>query len=205
MTSPQDDRGEDLWVLGAEDTENGVMFGIICWLLWKTRNERVFFEVRTLPTVVVAQSLSWSASVGEAWSKTGSMLSEGASKFVTNMAWDPGPYGWITLNSDGSVEREMRGAIEGYKRAWEAGFHKVILKMDSMAAISLLSMRARHAINMEWRWQNFRSSDGETRIWSLSTPTVREIVRQIFSLVSVMAIILGVTRFLFEIVILLIT
>ncbi|CAN1132519.1 hypothetical protein LINPERHAP2_LOCUS7080 [Linum perenne] len=156
MTSPQDDRGEDLWVLGAEDTGQFSIksaYRLICSQneLNQTRNERVFFEVRTLPTVVVAQSLSWSASVGEAWSKTGSMLSEGASKFVTNMAWDPGPYGWVTLNSDGSVDREMRGAIDGYKRAWEAGFHKVILKMDSMAAISLLSMRARHAINTEWR------------------------------------------------------
>ncbi|CAN1130258.1 Putative ribonuclease H protein At1g65750 [Linum perenne] len=87
--------------------------------------------------------------------------------------WEPGPEGWVTLNSDGSVDQqarkasaggvlrnsegrcllafsmnlgscsitraEMRGAIEGLKRTWEAGFRRVVLKMDSKAVISLLT------------------------------------------------------------------
>ncbi|CAN1185703.1 Putative ribonuclease H protein At1g65750 [Linum perenne] len=34
---------------------------------------------------------------------------------------------------------EMRGAIEGLHRVWEAGYRRVVLKMDSRAAIDLLS------------------------------------------------------------------
>ncbi|CAN1185707.1 Putative ribonuclease H protein At1g65750 [Linum perenne] len=33
----------------------------------------------------------------------------------------------------------MRGAIEGLHRVWEAGYRRVVLKMDSRAAIDLLS------------------------------------------------------------------
>ncbi|CAN1130132.1 Putative ribonuclease H protein At1g65750 [Linum perenne] len=33
---------------------------------------------------------------------------------------------------------EIRGALEGLHRTWEAGYRKVILQMDSQAAISIL-------------------------------------------------------------------
>ncbi|CAN1836419.1 Putative ribonuclease H protein At1g65750 [Linum perenne] len=34
---------------------------------------------------------------------------------------------------------ELRGAVRGLQLAWEAGFKKVILRMDSQAAISILT------------------------------------------------------------------
>ncbi|CAN1824284.1 Putative ribonuclease H protein At1g65750 [Linum perenne] len=92
---------------------------------------------------------------------------------VTEIAWDPGPPGWLNLNTDGSFNRnrqgataggllrdehgrclmaftmnlglcsitraELRGAVEGIKRAWEAGYRKILLRLDSKAAISLLT------------------------------------------------------------------
>ncbi|CAN1762608.1 Putative ribonuclease H protein At1g65750, partial [Linum perenne] len=45
----------------------------------------------------------------------------------------------MNLGSCSITRAEMRGAIEGLRRAWEAGHRKVILRMDSTAAISLLS------------------------------------------------------------------
>ncbi|CAN1830977.1 Putative ribonuclease H protein At1g65750 [Linum perenne] len=91
----------------------------------------------------------------------------------TEISWDPGPPGWVTLNTDGSVipsraaataggllrdemgrcllaytvnlgncsitRAELRGAIEGLKRTWDAGFRRVVLLLDSKAAISLLN------------------------------------------------------------------
>ncbi|CAN1123071.1 hypothetical protein LINPERPRIM_LOCUS3027 [Linum perenne] len=33
----------------------------------------------------------------------------------------------------------MRGVIEGLNRAWDAGFRKIILRMDSRAAIAILT------------------------------------------------------------------
>ncbi|CAN1164599.1 Putative ribonuclease H protein At1g65750, partial [Linum perenne] len=91
----------------------------------------------------------------------------------TEIAWDLGPPGWVTLNTDDSVDSnrhgttagglirddlgrcllaftmnlgncsitraELRGAIEGLRRAWRAGYMKVLLQLDSKAAISLLT------------------------------------------------------------------
>ncbi|CAN1177065.1 Putative ribonuclease H protein At1g65750 [Linum perenne] len=155
------------------NSENGTIFGNIYWFLWKSRNERIFAADRTQPAGVVARGLSWSSLVTDALRKTRSVLGEGSSRFEINLAWDPGQADWVTLNTDGSVDRgrrkasvggmlrdsegrcilaftmnlgtcsitraEMRGAIEGLKRTWEAGFRRVILQLDSIAAISLLS------------------------------------------------------------------
>ncbi|CAN1781324.1 Putative ribonuclease H protein At1g65750 [Linum perenne] len=155
------------------NTDNGILFGNICWILWKTRNERIFSNSRVPASGVAAQCHHWSTAVSEALSRTGSLPCASSSRFVANVAWDPGPAGWVTLNTDGSFDRgrrrasaggllrdsegkclfaftmnlgtcsitraEMRGAIEGLKRTWEAGFKKVVLQMDLRAAISLLS------------------------------------------------------------------
>ncbi|CAN1801882.1 Putative ribonuclease H protein At1g65750 [Linum perenne] len=45
----------------------------------------------------------------------------------------------MNLGSCSITRAEMRGAIEGLKRTWEAGFRRVVLKMDSKAVISLLT------------------------------------------------------------------
>ncbi|CAN1156273.1 hypothetical protein LINPERHAP2_LOCUS20857 [Linum perenne] len=71
--------------------KNGVLFGVICWMLWKARNERVFSEIRNLPAGVASHSISWSVSIGEAWRQIGCVLGESVSRFVTDVAWDPGP------------------------------------------------------------------------------------------------------------------
>ncbi|CAN1130093.1 Putative ribonuclease H protein At1g65750, partial [Linum perenne] len=184
------------WLCHFLNSDNGVLFGVICWMLWKVRNERVFSDICAVPAAVAARSLSWSTSVGEVWRHTRCVIRESTSRFVTNVAWDPGPLGWITLNSDGAVDRgtkkastrgilrssdgmcllaytmnlgycsitraEMRGAIEGLKRAWEAGFRRIILQMDSMAAISLLfnGDEIRHQHRMEtFEFQDLRRMD----------------------------------------------
>ncbi|CAN1247865.1 Putative ribonuclease H protein At1g65750 [Linum perenne] len=94
------------------------------------------------------------------------------SRRLTNIAWDPGPPGWVTLTSDGSwtpdrsevaaggllrdklgrcllaftmnlgscsiTRAELQGAIEGLHSIWDAGYRKVVLQLNSRAAISLL-------------------------------------------------------------------
>ncbi|CAN1822235.1 Putative ribonuclease H protein At1g65750, partial [Linum perenne] len=89
------------------------------------------------------------------------------------ISWDPGPPGWVVLNTDGSIDSnrqgatagglirdelgrcflaftmnqgfcsitraELRGSVEELTRAWDAGFRKVILQLDSKVAIALMS------------------------------------------------------------------
>ncbi|CAN1164273.1 Putative ribonuclease H protein At1g65750 [Linum perenne] len=47
----------------------------------------------------------------------------------------------FTMNTGNcSVTRaELRGAVEGLRRSWNAGFRKVILQLDSRAAIAILT------------------------------------------------------------------
>ncbi|CAN1779965.1 Putative ribonuclease H protein At1g65750 [Linum perenne] len=45
----------------------------------------------------------------------------------------------MNLGSCSITRAEIRGAIRGLQLAWEAGFKKVILRMDSQAAISILT------------------------------------------------------------------
>ncbi|CAN1788760.1 Putative ribonuclease H protein At1g65750 [Linum perenne] len=114
-------------------------------------------------------------------------------------SWDPGPEGWVVLNSDGSAYRltgratagglvrdsegrgmlaysmnlgrcsitraEMRGAIEGLRRAWDAGHRNVILRVDSRAAISLLTSESEtpHQHTME----SMEFQDLQRRDWRL--------------------------------------
>ncbi|CAN1186558.1 Putative ribonuclease H protein At1g65750 [Linum perenne] len=117
---------------------------------------------------------------------------------TVNVAWDPGPADWITINSDGSFDAssgratagglarnsngrcmfafttnlgncfitraEMRGAIEGLTRAWNAGYRKVLLQLDSQAAITLLTdarnTRHLHALETD-RFQELQSREWE--------------------------------------------
>ncbi|CAN1132547.1 Putative ribonuclease H protein At1g65750 [Linum perenne] len=94
-------------------------------------------------------------------------------KTPTDVAWNPGEAGWVSLYTDGSADKrrgkaaaggllgdfdgccimafsinlgncsitraEMRGAVEGLRRAWELGYRRILLRMDSLAAISLLT------------------------------------------------------------------
>ncbi|CAN1256833.1 Putative ribonuclease H protein At1g65750 [Linum perenne] len=69
----------------------------------------------------------------------------------------------MNLGSCSITRAEIRGAVEGLRRTWEAGFRKVVLQMDSQVAITLLTsdsnMNNHHSLeieqlelcNREWR------------------------------------------------------
>ncbi|CAN1311977.1 Putative ribonuclease H protein At1g65750 [Linum perenne] len=45
----------------------------------------------------------------------------------------------MNLGNCSITRAEMRGAVEGLRRAWELGYRRILLRMDSLAAISLLT------------------------------------------------------------------
>ncbi|CAN1162601.1 Putative ribonuclease H protein At1g65750 [Linum perenne] len=152
---------------------DSLVFGVMCWMLWKTRNGRIFTAARSSAASVAFQAANWSRQVNLAMTKEDFTTCSRFNRRTIEVRWEPGPEGWVTLNSDGSVDQqarkasaggvlrnsegkcllafsmnlgscsitraEMRGAIEGLKRTWNAGFRRVVLKMDSKAAISLLT------------------------------------------------------------------
>ncbi|CAN1339695.1 Putative ribonuclease H protein At1g65750 [Linum perenne] len=45
----------------------------------------------------------------------------------------------MNIDNCSLTRAEMRGAIEGLNRTWNAGFRRVVLRLDSKAAIALLN------------------------------------------------------------------
>ncbi|CAN1164087.1 Putative ribonuclease H protein At1g65750, partial [Linum perenne] len=154
-------------------SECGILFGITCWQIWKARNSRIFSNSYPTTVSVAIRSQFWTNNVKDATKRECFLSTVQHSRQEAEIAWDPGPVGWVTLNSDGSVDSsraeatagglvrdnqgrcilaytmnlgrcsitraEMRGAIEGLNRTWEAGYRRVVLQMDSSTAISLLT------------------------------------------------------------------
>ncbi|CAN1752800.1 Putative ribonuclease H protein At1g65750, partial [Linum perenne] len=118
---------------------------------------------------------------------------------TVDVAWERGPETWVTLNSDGAVDRlggkaaagglirnsegrcllafsmnlgncsvtraELRGAIEGLHRAWEAGYRKVIAQLDSRVAISILTSGDR--LSNQFALEKARFQELRSREWNL--------------------------------------
>ncbi|CAN1813020.1 Putative ribonuclease H protein At1g65750 [Linum perenne] len=172
------DLSDGTWRLGLQDwicsllrSDQGVLFGIVCWLIWKARNDRIFSGANQDPSEVVHRASFWARTAEEADGRNNLLLGNQVKRRPTEIAWDPGPPGWVTLNTDGSVDSnrqgttvgglirddlgrcflaftmnlgncsikraELRGAIEGLRLAWRAGY--MLLQLDSKAAISLLT------------------------------------------------------------------
>ncbi|CAN1147316.1 Putative ribonuclease H protein At1g65750 [Linum perenne] len=149
------------------------IFGTHCWMLWKARNEQIFTGTQSPAASVAIRSLNWSRQVQMALKNDRFTTGAEAFRRSIDVRWEPGPEGWVVLNSDGSVDKqtkramaggvirsaggrcltafsmnlgncsitraEMRGAIEGLKRAWCAGHRRVVLRLDSLTAISILT------------------------------------------------------------------
>ncbi|CAN1786764.1 Putative ribonuclease H protein At1g65750 [Linum perenne] len=146
MLPPNPSRGEDVWIWGRE--ESGV------------------FSIRSAYELICNIDRS---DEQEKWTSVWKWVGR-----LTDIAWQAGPLGGVTLNSDGSVLRgkaaargllrdsdgrclaayamnlgsctitraEIRGALEGIKWAWEAGYRKLEVQLDSKAAVAILSDRS---------------------------------------------------------------
>ncbi|CAN1184990.1 Putative ribonuclease H protein At1g65750 [Linum perenne] len=151
----------------------GVIFGVTCWYLWRARNDWVFSNITCQAPEIAAKAVSWSSSVIKAMERDIKFLGTANPRSTVNVAWIPPPKGWVSINSDGSVDRtrnrataggilrdyngrgilaytmnlgscsitraELRGAIEGLRRTWDAGYMKVLVQIDSLSTISLIS------------------------------------------------------------------
>ncbi|CAN1175298.1 Putative ribonuclease H protein At1g65750 [Linum perenne] len=170
-----DDRtlGLQDWLCFFLKSEGGLLFGAVCWFLWKARNNRVFGGEAISSVGVAHQASIWVRDSTASEDRNGLISGHQRPRVMTEIAWDPGPPGWLSLNTDGSFDRnrqgattggllrdeygrclfaftmnlglcsitraELRGAVEGLKRAWEAGYRRIMLRLDSRAAISLLT------------------------------------------------------------------
>ncbi|CAN1152850.1 Putative ribonuclease H protein At1g65750 [Linum perenne] len=101
------------WLSDGMEHKDGMLFGISCWYLWKGRNELVFSAKIESPRDLAARISSWTESVASALDHDKTIGTQIPSRTAAIINWDPGPEGWITLNTDGSVNRATGVATIG--------------------------------------------------------------------------------------------
>ncbi|CAN1175299.1 Putative ribonuclease H protein At1g65750 [Linum perenne] len=146
------------WTLGLQDwlcfflkSEGGLLFGAVCWFLWKARNNRVFGGEAISSVGVAHQASIWVRDSTASEDRNGLISGHQRPRFDRNRqgATTGGllrdEYGrclfafTMNLGLCSITRAELRGAVEGLKRAWEAGYRRIMLRLDSRAAISLLT------------------------------------------------------------------
>ncbi|CAN1126071.1 Putative ribonuclease H protein At1g65750 [Linum perenne] len=88
---------------------NSLCFGIICWSLWKVRNARLFSANNESANndsakIVVCSTVSWAGDVSATQQHDDRTLGFRHAWRVAEIAWETGPIGWVTINTDGAVD-----------------------------------------------------------------------------------------------------
>ncbi|CAN1141919.1 Putative ribonuclease H protein At1g65750 [Linum perenne] len=85
---------------------------ILCWYLWKARNELVFNQAVENPQSIVAKAGAWTATVKAALGDSNGRVAIPI-RNRTNVSWEPGLAQWHVLNTDGSVLPQLGSAAAG--------------------------------------------------------------------------------------------
>ncbi|CAN1155670.1 Putative ribonuclease H protein At1g65750 [Linum perenne] len=132
--------------------ENGLRFGIVCWYLWRARNERAS------DWIIVNSDGSVLGSRGRA--AAGGLLRDSTGRCIDAYA--------MNLGVCSITRAEIRGALEGISRAWAQGHKKVEVQLDSTAAIAILldtdsKIEHNHALEV-FEFRDWIRKDWELRL-----------------------------------------
>ncbi|XP_061358638.1 uncharacterized protein LOC133302833 [Gastrolobium bilobum] len=128
------------------------LFGVICWLIWKERNNMIFNDVWKSPMELVNQAKSFVHNI----TMSESILSMAGIQNVTRedlqVHWEVPPPNWIKINSDGACAEEgIRMSCGGVARncygEWIAGFSKKLGSGNVLMA-ELWGV----ILGLEWAW-----------------------------------------------------
>ncbi|CAL1413103.1 unnamed protein product [Linum trigynum] len=181
------------------DDKRGVEFGLICWQIWKQRNEECMDGASFSEAKLACKIEAWFFIFHQAQLNANKCFNPPEEQRVEiDLAWKPPPEGWVQIQADGSVlspsggaaagglirdsmgrcraayvcnlghcsitAAELKGAAEGLRLAWDRGFRKVELKIDSTTAIAvmknckddshrhgLLAQQVRVLLDRNWR------------------------------------------------------
>ncbi|CAN1860132.1 Putative ribonuclease H protein At1g65750 [Linum perenne] len=80
-----------------------VQFGVTCWTLWRSRNERVFQNTQLCPDSMSRQIQFWNQTVTKSLEEVAQIRSLNPRVRETReISWQPADSPWYTLNTDGS-------------------------------------------------------------------------------------------------------
>ncbi|CAN1853551.1 Putative ribonuclease H protein At1g65750 [Linum perenne] len=101
------------WLCHGLKSEKSLLFAIVCWMLWRARNERIFSNSAVPALGIAHRSFSWVKMVREAATRTRRHIITAPARQTVDVTWEPGPADWITVNSDGSFDARSGRATAG--------------------------------------------------------------------------------------------
>ncbi|CAN1147969.1 hypothetical protein LINPERHAP1_LOCUS24474 [Linum perenne] len=90
-----------------------LLFGITAWTIWKDRNEFIFSNSSASAVQTTQRSIRSTNTVTEAFQREARCFGTPRPKSWVDIAWEPGPTDWVTINTDGSFTPAIRKASVG--------------------------------------------------------------------------------------------
>ncbi|CAI0385416.1 unnamed protein product [Linum tenue] len=139
------------WLLhNLRSQSNSLEFGITCWSLWRTRNDRVFAGKIITPETFLHRVRAWIPVVRNALDKD-RLINKPSPPARTELRGLGAAGGLIrdhigrclsafTLNLGACTitQAELRGAVEGLQVVWDRGYRKVRVQLDSQCPVHLI-------------------------------------------------------------------
>ncbi|CAN1830683.1 hypothetical protein LINPERHAP1_LOCUS32937 [Linum perenne] len=92
--------------------EDGMMFGISVWLIWKARNDAMFAGANPTLSQVARRARWWTDSAIGSFERDANCLGE-TERVWSSVGWEPGPEDAITVTTDGSFLPDRNLATVG--------------------------------------------------------------------------------------------
>ncbi|CAN1291599.1 Putative ribonuclease H protein At1g65750, partial [Linum perenne] len=130
--------------------ELSLLFRVTCWFLWRYRNDRVFNGKLTTAVTLTRHIQAWVALVGDTLDRDRS-VTDVVPPARTEESGQAAAGGLIrdyqghclaafskNLGICSIIRAELRGVVSGLQLAWDRGYRKVQLQIDSQCAVLLL-------------------------------------------------------------------
>ncbi|CAN1836512.1 Putative ribonuclease H protein At1g65750, partial [Linum perenne] len=116
-----------------------LLFGVTCWWLWRAQNDRVFNNKLTTAESLTQHIQVWVALVGDTLERDRFISHTGPpTRTGEYFSWESAAPEWMNLGKCSITKAELRGAVSGLQLAWEQGYRKIQLQLDSQCAVQLL-------------------------------------------------------------------
>ncbi|CAN1128972.1 Putative ribonuclease H protein At1g65750 [Linum perenne] len=103
----------DDWLRLVLKHDKSLDIGVLCWYLWKARNEWIFLGTQHSSESIAAKSASWTDIIRSALCSDAVPGIMRPRKAQVDIGWVHGPIGWAVLNTDGSVLPQSNSAAAG--------------------------------------------------------------------------------------------
>ncbi|CAN1785793.1 Putative ribonuclease H protein At1g65750 [Linum perenne] len=103
----------DQWLRSVLEHDRSMDFGVLCWYLWKARNEWIFTKNNHTLNSVAAKSISWTETIQSAMSCDKGVGGIQPNRTHVDIGWEQGQTRSVVLNTDGSVLSHTNSAAAG--------------------------------------------------------------------------------------------